>query len=166
MCATLKKIELKHANQLARWRDDWAKRLDAFGQLRTALTEFSSFMKTINTEEKFLVKSVSVSNSTLCSVTNSVGAMDGTYQVHVDNLATNSYLTVEANVSKTTDKISDSSGNFTYQYDKDGDGTMETYSVPVTPDTTLQGLANLINNDKNNPGATATIMEMGVKLHF
>ena len=162
MIAALKKIEMKHANQLANWRNDWEKRLDAFGQLRTALTEFSSFMKTMNSEDKFLVKSVGYSNSNVCTVTNSIGAVDGVYKLDVKTLATNSYATIETNCATVLDKVSSAAGNFQYTY---GDPPT-THTVAVGADTTLQGLVNMINTDQGNPGVSASIMQTGGKIYL
>ncbi|MDL2307581.1 flagellar filament capping protein FliD [Desulfovibrio sp. OttesenSCG-928-C06] len=166
MIAELKKIEQRHGNQLKQWRSDWKSRLDAFGELRTALEEYSSFMKTMNSEDKFLVKSAVSSNAAVCAATNTTGALDGVYQVDVTSLASASYLTIGVNATSMLDKVNGSGApqDFIYTYGTGSD--QKTCTISVGPETTLQGLVNLINNDTKNPGVGATVMEMGGKYYL
>ena len=159
MIDALKKIELRHANQLGRWRDDWQKRIDGFASLRTTLTDYSTFLKTMNTKDKFMTKDAAISDPAVAKITNSDGAMDGSYTLEVKQLATNSFASVGTTVAKKLDPITDSQTTFTYTYGKDADAVTRTLDIGAG--TTLEGLKNIINNDKNNPGVTATIVDAG-----
>lgn len=159
MIAALKNIELRHAQQLGRWRDDWQTRIDGFNSLRSTLTEYSSFLKTMNTKDKFMTKDAAISDSTVAKITSSDGAIDGSYNLEVKQLATNSFAGIGTTVADKLKPITDTVTQFEYTY---GTGaSMVTRTLDIGAGTTLEGLKNIINNDKSNPGVTATIVEAG-----
>ncbi|MDR2892562.1 MAG: flagellar filament capping protein FliD [Deltaproteobacteria bacterium] len=157
MIEALKKIEMNKSAQLNRWKQDWIKRLDAFGEFRTALTEFSTFMKTLNSEDKFLVKTATVSNSSVLSTGSTTGAVDGNYTIEVEQVASNSYASMRTSVTSKLDSINTDTATKKFSYTYMG----ETRELDIATGTTLEGLKNLINNDKDNPGVRATILEAG-----
>ncbi|MDR1243334.1 MAG: flagellar filament capping protein FliD [Deltaproteobacteria bacterium] len=155
MISALKKIELTKANQLARWRNDWYTRLDAFDALRKELATFSTYMKTMNTPDKFLVKSAALSSPTVASVTSTTSALPGTYNLEVGQMATNSYASVKTTATSNLSSMTGTDTTFAYEYK----GTTRTLNIGA--DTTLEGLKNIINSDVSNPGVRATILEAG-----
>lgn len=157
MIEALKKIELRHANQLGRWRDDWQQRIDGFATLRTALTDYSTFLKTMNTKDKFMTKDAAISDSAVAKITNSDGAIDGSYTLEVKQLATNSFAGIGTTVEDKLKPITDVITDFEYSY---GDPPVSR-TIQIGAGTSLEGLKNIINNDKGNLGVTATIVEAG-----
>jgi flagellar hook-associated protein 2 len=155
MIAALKKIELQRANQLANWRNDWYTRLDAFNSLRKELANFSSYMKTMNTAEKFLVKSAELSSPGVASVASTTSATPGVYNLEVGQLATNSYASIKTTATSNLDSMTSSATTFEYTYK----GKVRTLNIGAN--TTLEGLKNIINSDGANPGVRATILEAG-----
>jgi flagellar hook-associated protein 2 len=157
MISALKQIELKHANQLARWRNDWYTRLDAFDSLRKELASFSTYMKTMNTPEKFLAKTAALSSPNVASVTSTTSAAPGTYNLEVGQMATNSYASIKTTATSNLDSINTAATEKKFEYTYKG----TTRTLAIGAGTTLEGLKNIINSDAANPGVRATILEAG-----
>ncbi|MDR2051729.1 MAG: flagellar filament capping protein FliD [Deltaproteobacteria bacterium] len=164
MIDKLETIELTHAVQLNKWKKDWQTRLDAFDQLGTALTAYSSALKAINTEDKFLVKSVSSSNAYVASVKASGTADDMTHNIKVEQLAGNSYASLVFDLANKTSSINDTGGMGVFEFTLGG----VAHSLDVPPNTTLEGLKNLLNQKFGSAasgtlGMKATIIDLGGK---
>jgi flagellar hook-associated protein 2 len=112
-------------------------------------------MKTMNTPEKFLVKSAVLSSPTVASVTSTTSAMNGTYNLEVGQMATNSYASIKTTATSNLSSMTGTDTTFAYTYK----GTTRTLNVGAN--TTLEGLKNIINSDLSNPGVRATILEAG-----
>ncbi|MDR1360467.1 MAG: hypothetical protein LBJ82_05730, partial [Deltaproteobacteria bacterium] len=83
----LKAIEMRKANQLARWKADWQARIDAFQQVRTSLVTLQSKLNSMNSVSKFLVKGVESSNTSVAKGTAGPAASPGVYNLEVNQLA-------------------------------------------------------------------------------
>jgi len=94
--------------------------------------------------------SASSSDQAVVSLSASAGAIEGSYDVEVNQLAA-AERKVHAGVASKTDVLG-SPGQFVYSYN----GTTRTIQTSGT--TTLEGLAALINNDSSNPGVVASII--------
>lgn len=164
MIDQLEKIEMKHALQLSQWKSDWQQRLDAFDQISLALAEYSSALKTMNSESTFLAKLINCSDERVASVKADGSADNSTHKIEVNQLASNSYAYVVFDVENASDKIR--TGNTIGQFEFSLNG--ESHSIDIPPGTTLVGLKNIINNKFGSPGANklgmkATIVESGGK---
>lgn len=164
MLDKLQQIEMRHAMQLGRWREDWQKRLDAFDTLGMALTEYSSALKSMNSEDKFLVKNVSSSNEFLASIRASGTAAEGSYTLEVNQLASNSYASLVFNLASKSDVVYSGVGMGQFSFTLGG--TAHTLDVPTG--TTLEGLKTLLNNKYGKPsggglGLKATVIDVGGK---
>ncbi len=152
MITQLKKLELMPAQKMLKWKNDWNIRLQAFGEVREKLASFSSFLSTMNTEESFLVKNAVSSNSSVASIVPGSKAIEGTYNIEVNQLASSSQATLDTGLADKFQSINTGSttASFTYTYK----GTEHT--VRVEPGTNLEGLKNLINNA--NTGVRASLI--------
>lgn len=157
MIDSLKEIEMAHSKQLMNWRKDWTNRKDAFADLRTTLSSYSTFLKTMDTEGEFTKKKALSSNTQIASVACTSSAQSGQHIVlNVKELASNSYATIGLNVKdKAAQIVSESTGPQTFEYTyKD-----KTRSFTLDKGTTLAGLQARINNDPQNPGVRAELVQ-------
>jgi flagellar hook-associated protein 2 len=88
----------------------------------------------------------------------SYNAYEGNHSVVVNRLATADRWVHTAGFEYAEDSVG--AGTFIYSYNH-----KET-AVTTTGDTTLQDLADLINNDANNPGVTASLLYFNDKYHL
>lgn len=158
----LKSIEEIPQKRLTLWQADWQKRQDAFGELRTEIAAFKDIVDSMNTMSKFLVKTPSSSSETVASATTDASVLEGSYKIDVNRLATSSIWTYNTAFAAKTTKVNDSGSDqqFVYTYK----GTTRTINVPSG--TTVDGLKNLINNDPQNPGVKAMLVQNGTGYTF
>jgi flagellar hook-associated protein 2 len=159
----LKAIELRKANQLARWKSDWQTRIDAFQQVRTAMVTLQSKLNSMNSVSKFLVKSAESSQPSVAKATAGQASSPGVYTLEVNQLASAAIWTNEiSNADKTTVvNTSGTTGIFKYDY---AGKTRELY---IPDGTTLEGLKKIINHDSQNPGVVAQLVSIpGNKMLF
>lgn len=158
----LKSIEEIPQKRLTLWQADWQKRQDAFGELRTEIASFKDIVDSMNTMSKFLVKTPSSSSETVASATTDASVLEGSYKIEVNRLATSSIWTYNTAFAAKTTKVNDSGSDqqFVYTYK----GTTRTINVPSG--TTVDGLKNLINNDPQNPGVKAMLVQNGTGYTF
>ncbi len=162
MINKLYKIESRQAQQMLRWKADWQKRLDAFQQVRLEVLNLQSALTAINSADKFLAKLAVSSKSEVVAATAGPGALEGVYNLEVDKLATNSIWSKETGMFSKNDVVNSTgvTGTFTYTYK----GKQRNIQVPHG--TTLEGLKNFINNDSNNPGVKAQLVNSGDGIVF
>jgi len=158
----LKSIEEIPQKRLTLWQADWQKRQDAFGELRTEIAAFKDIVDSMSTMSKFLVKTPSSSSETVASATTDASVLEGSYKIEVNRLATSSIWTYNNAFAAKTTKVNDSGSDqqFVYTYK----GTTRTINVPSG--TTVDGLKNLINNDPQNPGVKAMLVQNGTGYTF
>ena len=131
--------------------------LSAFDQLNNDLLTVKSYALELSLQSTYLARSISVGNTEVLSATVSDGASTGSYSVTVNRLATySSWLGSGASSSDTV--VNSTGGDETFSYHV---GTGDTVSITVPDGTTLEGLATLINEDSDNPGVTASVIDDG-----
>lgn len=126
--------------------------LSAFGSLKSALTNFQTAVSGLSTQSSFASKNASSSNTDLFTTSASTAAIQGQYDIEIEQLAQAA-------------KLSTNDGAFTDVSDVIGTGSLsinfgtESFSIDITEDnSTLTGIRNAINNADDNPGVTATII--------
>lgn len=162
MIDQLKKVESIQMNRMTLWRADWQRRVDAFGTINTEIKAFQDTVRSMDTMAKFLSKSASSSFETVASATTDVAATEGVYKVEVGQLARNAMWTYNDGFSSTTAKVNTSASNQTFEYTYKG----KTRTLTVAPNTTLDGLVNIINTDPQNPGVKAALIKNGESYHL
>lgn len=162
MIDQLEQIEMQRALKLNSWKTDWQTRLDAFKQVREAMTTYSTALKAMNSIDKFLTKTVLNSSAGVCSVTATGSADNASYTIQVKQKATNSYASVVLNVANNLTSINTTGTTQTLEFNLGG----ESKTVTVPPNCTLEGLKNIINNELGSStggalGMRATIIDLG-----
>ncbi|BFR49248.1 flagellar filament capping protein FliD [Nitratidesulfovibrio sp. HK-II] len=158
----LKSLEEIPQKRLTLWKADWQKRQDAFGELRTEIAALKDSVDSMNTMEKFMVKTATSSNEAVASATTTSSVLEGSYKIEVGQLASSSIWTYNTAFAdkKTTVNSSGSDQQFVYTY------MGKTRSITVPSGTTIDGLKNMINNDPQNPGVKAMLVQNGTGYTF
>ncbi|NOQ76681.1 MAG: flagellar cap protein, partial [Methylococcaceae bacterium] len=132
----------------ARFQSD----LSAFGTLKGALSKFQDSVKALNDLDAFQGRKVTSSNTDTFAATADTTAVAGTYDIEVTQLA-------EAAKMR--------SGDFTSGTEVVGTGSLDitlgtdTFQVVVDTDNqTLEGIRDAINTASDNPGITASIINV------
>ncbi len=156
----LKSIESIPRDRYIAWREDWQERYDALDELVTACTDAMNALEDINTMNEMLTKTATSSNSTVATADVDSDVAEGTYEVDVQKLATNSVHTLTATTFESKETVVaplDGADMTTFAYNYNG----EDIEVLVPKGMTLEGMVNQINKDPNNPGVQATLIHSG-----
>lgn len=139
-------------NRLNKKEATWQADFSAYGSLKSALSSFQSAVKALNDPADFLGRTSTSSNTELFSATADETAVPGNYDVEVIQLA---------------ESAKSRSGNFTSEDEVVGTGSLaislgaDTFNVSVDSDNnTLAGLRDAINEASDNPGLTASIINV------
>lgn len=127
--------------------------LTGLGQLKSAISTFTGTLDKLSASGAFNKRSVSITQDTddpVLKVTTNDGASNGQYNITVDKLATNSR--VEGQFASSTSSLVTADGTLTF---KAGD---EEFTVDVKAGDTLQQIRKRINNNGDNFGLTANIV--------
>jgi len=148
-----------HITPLENWKTDWETKLESISTLDSALASFYTTVRGMDRINELLVRTASSSNETVLTASANSDAIPGSHTVIVNQLA-KSEKEVHTAGQLAADTIVNSSGTTkTFKYRYTAVGAIITVDVPNG--TTLTGLKNLINNDPNNPGVTASIINTG-----
>lgn len=126
--------------------------LSGIGQLKSAISSFSSILDTLSAADAFNKRSVNITQSTdnpVLQVTTNTGASNGQYNITVNQLATTSR--VEGSFASSTTVPAD--GQLTFSV-----GTNKSFTVDVKTGDNLQSLRTKINANGNNFGLSANIV--------
>jgi len=153
----LTKIALKEASVQAK--------ISAMGTLKSALTEFQTAAKALSTPAQMSPLKSTVGDATILSASGGAGAVAGTYDIEVKQLAQSHKLIGNTSYAATNEKVG--SGKLTISlgsYAADGTftGDPKKTAVDITIDNTnnsLSGVRDAIN--ASNSGVTASIINDG-----
>ena len=126
--------------------------ISSLGALKSAMSEFQTALEDLDTLEDLRPRSVTTSNSDLFTVTATDTAVEGSYDVVVDQLASEQTL-----LSGTFDSSGTEVGTGTLTF------TRGTDSFSVTIGSTAQTLSDVrdaINSATDNPGIRASIINV------
>ncbi len=150
----LRQIEEKPIERMKETQDRYETRLNEFDWLNTKVLSLKSKTLDLSLESTYLTKKISVSGDAVTGRAE-VGALEGTYNISVSQLARKSlwqsqgYATKDADIAPSADDVLQISV---------GD---QNFSVLVPQGTTLEGLARLINEAEDNPGLEAKVVDTG-----
>lgn len=140
------------SNRLNKKEATWQADLSAYGSLKSALSSFQSAVQALNDPADFLGRTSTSSNTEVFSAKADETAVPGNYDIEVIQLA-------ESAKSRT--------GNFTSEEEVVGVGSLainlgaDTFNVTVdSENNTLAGLRDAINAAGDNPGLTASIINV------
>lgn len=157
----LVEVEGTYKSKLEDWSGDWSDKIDALDALNEAMGSLRTTLLTMDTMKEFASMSVDSTDSDIVTATATTDAEQTTHEIEVQQLAKNSIWMSQSGVSSTTTALN-MTESFSYSY-KDPETTSDAkiVSVAVTGDTTLADLVSAINDDPNNPGVKAAIINDG-----
>ena len=135
--------------------------LNAWRQINTKLLSLESASAELTDLDDLLAYRSASSDEDIVGATANAGSVEGTYSIEVNRLATASRATHGgwADLNTTAVNSSGSTQQFVYTYGTGED--QETITLNVANGATLAELKQLINNDSDNPGVRATIINDG-----
>ena len=132
----------------------------ALGELRTKISALQSAASSLSDADDLEIFSANSSDRDMLTVSASSDAEPGSHSIEVNQLATTeTWIQDTSTFDYETDYVGD--GNFIYSYNY-----QESVITAVENETTLEDMVNLINNDENNPGVTASLLYQGDKYHL
>jgi len=137
------------------WKTSWEDKITAFQELNTKLSSLTTTVKSLDTPAEFLIKTASVSDSYVLSATAESSAFNGTTTITVNQLAQSEKEIHSGHPDSSSTAVTTVAGTFSYTYN----GTNR--SLSVAAGTTLTQLAQIINNDPQNPGVNASVLDDG-----
>ncbi len=138
------------------WKDSWENKQTAFDAISILLVDLQSAVEDMDTAAELRSYSVQSSDEDTVDATASGSAAPGNYSIEINQLA-DAEVEIHSGVDEDETVVNNSGAAqyFAYSY---GD---ESITLEVADGTTLEDLAALINNDSNNPGVSASILDDG-----
>ncbi|MBU0486126.1 MAG: flagellar filament capping protein FliD [Proteobacteria bacterium] len=130
--------------------------LEEFTVVKNSLLDMKSQALNLSLTGSYLQRSISSSDEDVASVQVTDGATVQNFPLVVTDLASKSSW-LSAGLTATTDSVNSQGSDQAFSYKV---GT-DSIAVIVPDGTTLSGLVDLINNDENNPGVTASVINDG-----
>ena len=138
---------------------DYESEVSAYGAIKSALEKFETSVENLADSDLFTGRTASLtqpSNGDIISVEADSDASNGSYNISVSQLAQGSRSVSAAGLfSSTDDVVSSVGGDLTFTA---GD---ETFTISVAAGTTLAELREQINDDQNNFGISANLVDDG-----
>ena len=129
-------------------------------KLQSAVSSAKSAAAALSDADSMAIFNASSSDSDILTVSTSSDAQSGSHSIDVNQLAAaEKWIQDTSTFNYTTDYVG--GGNFIYSYNN-----QERVITTVVDETTLEDLVNLINNDSDNPGVTASLLNYGGKYHL
>ncbi|NDV28346.1 flagellar filament capping protein FliD [Desulfovibrio sp. JC010] len=153
------KLERTHINRLESWKSSWSDKVEKFQELNTALLGLQTTLKSMDTLDEFMTKTVSSTNSDIATATASAEADVTAHSLEVHQLAKNDIIVGLGGTAEASDVYFSAAGSFTFYYDGD---KITLSNIPAG--TTMQGFVNMINNhaDSRDKIRAATLDDGGV----
>ena len=139
-------------------------KMEASQELQNSMVSMRSEMDSMNTLDDFFIRSAESGQESVASASADSSAEEGSYNLEVGQLARNHIMFSNEGFAETDDPVNDSgeARTFSYQYGpEEGEDAHERVDLEVPDGTTLQGLVELINEDPDNPGVRATLINDG-----
>ncbi len=149
-----RQIESAPIKRMEAQKDYYEQRLTEYDWLTSQVLDLKSDILDLSLESTYMSRTAEVSGSAV-SARADIGALNGTYDVEVSQLARKSLWESSQGFAEKSDVVATSDDVLEITV---GD---KSFSVLVSANTTLQGLADLINNATDNPGVTASVIDTG-----
>jgi len=154
----LMELERKPVVLLEQRKSAYQSQLTNWSGIESRLSSLKSATDSIESADEMLTKSISASDDTILTATADSTAIEGSHQILINQLATNHIIVHTTGWADRYNTPVNNSGveqSFSYSY------AGENITVAAPDGTTLAGLAKLINNDPDNPGVVASILNDG-----
>ncbi|MGF1779211.1 flagellar filament capping protein FliD [Vibrio nomapromontoriensis] len=140
----------------------------AWGKVETALSDFRSAVEAMNEAGSSIIKnSASVSQDGFFSATADANALQGSYQIFVEQLATTHQLSTSMPADLDANTVIPTTG--TLDFTVNGESLsidLSTLDTNGSGTATMSDLVSAINSDPNNPGVNATLVRSNGQTHF
>jgi len=161
--AIIKQLMVIESRRLATYKvskSNFEKQTTALKDLRSKIAAVKSAASELANVRKMQLFSASSSNKDIVSVNASSEANPGSHTIQINQMAAADAWIQETSVfNYKTDYVG--GGSFIYTYNG-----RQRIITAVAGETTLEDLVNLINNDENNPGVTASLLYQSGKYHL
>jgi len=157
----LMRIEQRKVTLLENRRSTQNNRLGAWRTLNTRLLAMKTAMDQLEESASFLKNSASVGNSAVLGATADSSAQPGVHSVLVDQLAAGARMVHQGWPDANTTAVNSSGSDQVFAYTFGSGAEAVTRSLTVSDGATLQDLRDLINEDPDNPGVRATLLDDG-----
>lgn len=136
----------------------YEEKITAIQELNTTILELNSALGSMDSMNEFLVKTSESSDEDILTPTADADAVEGNYSIEVNQLAATDvwFSDAFAVADSSTVPVIDADGA-TLDFDYAGTAG---YSITLTANSTLDGVANAINKDANNPGIQASVIKV------
>jgi flagellar hook-associated protein 2 len=151
----LKKIESIPIQRMELWKADWQARAEAFETVLQSMRDARSALSLINSRDKFVAKFATSSRPDIASISATGKALDGAHSIEVTQLANNAIWSCGTEFEKKTASIATQNTEFAYTYKG------QTRTLQIAGNTSLESFVNIINNDPQNKGIRASIVQSG-----
>ncbi|MGE4299225.1 MAG: flagellar filament capping protein FliD [Desulfovibrionaceae bacterium] len=163
----LVEVESIHKEQLESWKAEWEEKVDAIQELNTALLTLQSTLAGMDTMNEFMAKDVTSTYTSLLSATADSTADEGTHEVEIGQLAQAATCVTTIGYTSADSVLTSNAATFDYAYnDPDSKNGLTAVTVDVPAGTTLDELADLINQDPDNPGVRASVISDGTNYYL
>lgn len=165
--ALIKQLMIINSRRLATYqvqKTEYDDQTTALSELRSKVSALQSAASALSDADDLDIFSTSTSDSDILTVGASSDANPGSHSIEVNQLATTeTWIQDTSTFDYKTDYVltDDSDGVFIYSYNN-----VERTITAVKNVTTLEDFVNLINNDEDNPGVTASLLKQGGKYHL
>ncbi len=156
MVEQLKEVESFKLYSLEDSRDVATEKYDAMVELTDTVREAMEALEALNSPSKFLTKVANSSDETVLTAEANADAIDGTYTIDVQQLASAALWGSNTTYESKDTVINTSGATQTLSYTYKG----EKHSVEVGAGTTLEGLQNIINKDQENLGVKMQVIKV------
>lgn len=147
-------LERQPLVNLQRRESDVNAQLSAYGQIKSAISSFQDAMDALSTEDKFKIFTATSSDEGVLTAETSASAASGIYNIAIDRLAQNHKMG-----SAAFDETQTFGGTANDEMTLTVDGNPMV--LDLTTAKTLAEIRDDINSHQDNPGITATILNVG-----
>ena len=159
----LKQIESMNLTRLEAWKSDWNIRYQGFTKIIEAVTTARTELSSLKNRNSFVSKMVSSSKEEFVTGTATADAIDAQHKINVKQVANNAVWANTGHLFKNkTDIINTTDKDIEFKYNYAG----KDYSITVPPNTTLDSFINLVNNNNENPGIKASLIQTSGGYYF
>jgi flagellar hook-associated protein 2 len=153
----LMQLERRPLDALKERQTEYREELSAYGRLKSAVSAFQDSMEELGSLDKFNVYTSSSSDEEVAGISADSSAASGTFALEVTRLA--QHHKMASGEFSSSDTFGGTAGDsLSIQVGSDPGDTL---SVNLTTARTLSQIRDAINEDENNPGVTATILNTG-----
>lgn len=147
-------LERRPLEALSRRQNQYEAQLSAYGQLKSALSGFQDAMDKLSATDSFKIYAATSADESALEVSANSSASLGTYNVRVERLAANHKMG-SMEFADTATFGGTAGDSLTIQV-----GSVATNAITVDLSTakSMEDIRDLINDDADNPGVTATII--------